>query len=521
MADLSIRHKLRLAILTTTVIAVALVAIATATLQWFNARASARNDLDALAAVIAANSTAAISFNDRAAATEILQALRTRGNVVTACLFSDTDTEREIAARYHPQDAPGPDCGALMAGVPAASSGYITARKAVELDGDNLGELVIVESDAEIWALLRANVLALLVISLGSMILAILLAGAIQRLISRPIIALADTADQIAGSGDFSLRAPRFGNDEVGGLIQAFNFMLDRIEDAEGSLRELNSDLQLQVVERNKANTALQQTLDQLRETQDQLVQTEKLASLGGLVAGVAHEINTPIGVGVTAASTLKWRSEALRESFDKQELTASGLSKYFEMVGQSTSILLTNLERAANLVQSFKQVAVDQTSPEVREFRLAEYINEILLSLGPKLKKTKIDVQVDCDPEITIRSYPGVLSQVLTNLVMNALVHAYEPEDTGVITICVTAVENGLQLLFRDDGKGIPPEAISRIFDPFFTTRRNAGGSGLGLHIVYNLVTQQLGGRIRVHSELGAGTEFTIDMKSKDSPHE
>lgn len=521
MADLSIRHKLRLAILTTTVFAVVLVAVATATLQWHNARTSAVSDLDALAAVIAANSTAAISFNDRLAAEEILQALRTRGNVLTACLFSGQGGNRDVAAVYQSADMPGPECADLIGAQSHATNSFIIARRDVALDGDTLGELVIVENDAEIWALLKANTLALLLISLASMLLAAWLSGGIQSLIARPIMALAETADRIAGSGDFSLRAPRFGNDEVGGLIRAFNFMLDQIEVAEANLRDLNADLKLQVEERNKTNATLQQTLDQLRETQEQLVQTEKMASLGGLVAGVAHEINTPIGVGVTAASTLKSRSEELRLAFEQDELTASGLSRYFDMVGQSTSILLANLERAANLVQSFKQVAVDQTSPEIREFRPAEYIHEILLSLGPKLKKTAIAVRLDCDPDLCIRSYPGVLSQVLTNLVMNALLHGYEPTDTGSIDIQVSRSEDGVQLLFRDDGKGIAPEVLPRIFDPFYTTRRNAGGSGLGLHIVYNLVTQQLGGRIRVHSEVGKGTEFTIDIKSKEANHE
>jgi len=521
LADLSIRYKLRLAILTTTAFAVVLVAIATATVQWFNARASATKDLGALAQVVAANSTAAISFNDRAAAGEILQALRTRGNVVAACLFSGQGSRRDIAAMYQPSTAVGPDCQTLLRHRADKVEGFITARADVVLDGETLGELVIIENDAAIWSLLQANLIALLAISIFSMVLAAMLSSIIERLISRPIIALANTADQIADSRDFSLRAPNSGNDEVGGLIRAFNFMLDQIEAAEANLRELNADLQLQVSERNRANATLQEALDQLRETQDQLVQTEKMASLGGLVAGVAHEINTPIGVGVTAASTLKSRSEELRLAFEKEELTASGLHRYFEMVGQSTSILLSNLERAANLIQSFKQVAVDQTSPEVRQFKLAEYIHEILLSLRPKLKKTDIDVQLECDPELSIRSYPGVLSQVLTNLVMNALIHAYGPDDKGTIVIHVDPIEGGLRLLFRDDGAGIPADAVPHVFDPFFTTKRNAGGSGLGLHIVYNLVTQQLGGRIRVHSEVGSGTEFTIDMKSKESVHE
>ena len=184
--------------------------------------------------------------------------------------------------------------------------------------------------------------------------------------------------------------------------------------------------------------------------------------------------------------------------------------------VSASEEIILTNLNRAAELIQSFKQVAVDQSSSELRQFQLAEYIQEILLSLRPKLKKTQIEVVVDCDPNIVIKSYPGAFSQIITNLVMNTLAHAYQPGEAGEVRIEARCQDGRLYIDFSDDGCGIPKEHQGKIFDPFFTTKRGQGGSGLGMHIVYNLVSQQLGGRLSLSSEPGVGTRFTIDIPAE-----
>ncbi|MFD2449413.1 sensor histidine kinase [Vogesella fluminis] len=174
--------------------------------------------------------------------------------------------------------------------------------------------------------------------------------------------------------------------------------------------------------------------------------------------------------------------------------------------------LILSNTERAANLIQSFKQVAVDQTSEARRQFDIAHYIGEIITSLRPRLRHRKVEIDIDCLPELQMDSYPGALSQVLTNLVMNALLHAYDDDAEGRIRICVdTLAGQKIRLSVTDDGKGIPPENLKRIFEPFFTTRRGDGGSGLGLHIVFNIVFKRLGGTIRVDSTVGEGTSFIL----------
>ncbi len=280
---------------------------------------------------------------------------------------------------------------------------------------------------------------------------------------------------------------------------------------AEDSMRYLNEALEKRVRERTEAVKDLQLAMKQLREAQDQLVQTEKLASLGGLVAGIAHEINTPVGIGVTAASHLQEITETINAAFTGAKLKKADLAEYLESSRQSTTIILNNLHRAAELINSFKQVAVDQSSSERRRFKLREYIDEVLISLRPQLRKSPHRLVVNCPDDVELDTYPGALAQIVTNLVMNAILHAFPGGATGEIRIEVEEDENQVKLLFRDNGVGIPASQLDKIFDPFFTTKRGHGGSGLGLHVVYNLATQQLKGSMGVESAEGAGTTFRL----------
>lgn len=257
----------------------------------------------------------------------------------------------------------------------------------------------------------------------------------------------------------------------------------------------------------------LEQTLHNLQQAEAQLIQTEKMVALGGLVAGIAHEINTPIGIGVTAASLLMEKTIAFSERFQNGTMKRSELERFLDMAQQSSQMTLSNLERAAELIQSFKQVAVDQSSESKRPFNFKTYLEEILLQLSPKLKATKHSVDVQGDPHLTLNSYPGALSQIVTNLVMNSLFHAYESEEQGHIALTFNQTEENVIFEYADDGIGIISENLGKIFEPFFTTKRGQGGSGLGLHIVYNLVTRKLGGTIQCKSQPGKGTTFVIKL--------
>lgn len=274
------------------------------------------------------------------------------------------------------------------------------------------------------------------------------------------------------------------------------------------------------ITERKKAEEELQaqiketqQALQRLRDTQAQLVQSERLASLGGLVAGIAHEVNTPIGVGVTAASFLNDQVRTVKADVEAGSLTKSRFNSFLENCQESSDILLNNLQRAADLVQSFKKVAVDQSSDEHRKIVLAGYIDELLTSLRPKYKHTGHHVEVECDQSIELDTVPGALSQVLTNLIVNSLTHAFYDGENGTMKITAEADDEGVTLVYSDDGHGIPEQNLSKIFDPFFTTKRGQGGSGLGLHIVFSIVHQTLGGHIAVDSSPDNGTRFTIRL--------
>jgi signal transduction histidine kinase len=298
-------------------------------------------------------------------------------------------------------------------------------------------------------------------------------------------------------------------------FIEGSNLDISRRKEAEETVRRLNEELEARVAVRTYqlevANNELKETLGRLRSAQHHLVQSEKMAALGGLVAGVAHEINTPVGIAVTAASHLEQKTRELLLVFNEGAITRGGLADYLGVCLESSGMVLSNLRRAADLIRGFKQVAVDQSSEVRRAFKLGEYIQEVLLSLRPKLKKTKHMVEVRCEKGLVVDSYPGALSQIVTNLVMNSLIHAYGEGEAGHLLLTARAVGDNLELTYSDDGRGISKENLPHIFEPFFTTSRHKGGTGLGLHILFNIVTQTLDGSITCDSEIGKGTVFTI----------
>ncbi|HBF49182.1 MAG TPA: two-component histidine kinase [Massilia sp.] len=258
-------------------------------------------------------------------------------------------------------------------------------------------------------------------------------------------------------------------------------------------------------------NAALNTALTQLQQAQGELVRQEKLASLGGLVAGVAHEINTPLGICVTATSHLVEELRLTREELANGEMTEDSLSNFFDIVDQSLRIMTTNTQRAAALVRSFKQVAVDQSSGDIRSFNLRNYLNEVLLSLQPKLKGRPVKVEVDCPHDMVLDSYPGAVSQIVTNMVVNSLVHGFEREQAGNIAIRAALDGEMVSFTYTDDGAGMDKESLDKLFDPFFTTKRGSGGSGLGAHILFNLVTGALGGTVHVESAPGQGLRYAL----------
>jgi signal transduction histidine kinase len=256
-----------------------------------------------------------------------------------------------------------------------------------------------------------------------------------------------------------------------------------------------------------------EKALDDLREAQQNLIAAEKLAALGGLVAGVAHEVNNPIGISLTVASSFARRCDDFAKEVSSGPLRRSRLDEFLEGGRDAANQLVSNLQRAGELVQSFKQVAVDRSHADRRPFDLRESTDQIVASLRPVLKKSQIALTVDVPSGITMDSYPGSYGQVLTNLFLNSVIHAFPDGRAGSVIVEARQVRDDVDIFVSDDGVGMTDEIQRRALDPFFTTRRNEGGTGLGLHIIFNLVTQQLGGRLNFESRLGWGTRFRITI--------
>ena len=279
------------------------------------------------------------------------------------------------------------------------------------------------------------------------------------------------------------------------------------------ALKQMREEMQGKNFLLKKQVDEIKEKTERLDQSRKQLVQSEKMASLGQLVAGVAHEINTPVGIGITVSSHLVDQTREIIAAFDKNKMTKSALTQYFGKTLETSQLIFTHLVQAGDLVRSFKMISADQTVHERRSFMLKTYLDDIIVSLRPKLKKELHQVTVNCREDIEIDSYPGALAQIITNLIINSLLHAYSEGEKGNIRINASTEGTDVILEYGDDGKGISPENIDKIFDPFFTTRRGKGGTGLGLHIIYNTVTEILKGSITCESTLGQETRFRIKL--------
>ena len=276
-------------------------------------------------------------------------------------------------------------------------------------------------------------------------------------------------------------------------------------------IEDLNQSLEARVTERTAELTA---ALEALHHTQEELVRSEKLAALGSLVAGIAHELNTPIGNSVTIATTLAANAVEIGAQHAAGRLRRRDFDEHLEVTREATGLLVRSLSRAEELVRSFKQVALDQSSEQRRRFELGGFLHEMAITLSPMVKNSPYVLEITPIEALEMDSYPGALGQIFTNLLSNALLHAFDGRRHGHIRVTPRQTAPGwVEIRFDDDGNGIPAANLPRIFDPFFTTRLGKGGSGLGLHIVYNLATRILGGRVEVDSAPGRGSSFVLTL--------
>jgi PAS domain S-box-containing protein len=294
---------------------------------------------------------------------------------------------------------------------------------------------------------------------------------------------------------------------EAGDVIRWFGTNTDVTEqiEAENALRKSEQELR-------NARDAAEAALQNLRETQASLVEAEKFAALGRLVTGVAHEINNPVGICLTVASTLERKSALFGAEVAGGDVKRSSLNDFLETSRDGSAQLVANLKRVAELIQSFKQIADDRISSDQRTFDLGDLTGQVLMSLRPSLRERNLTLDVECQPNLLINSYPGPCGQLFTILILNSVVHAFPDGKEGTVAIKVRASgEDNVEILFSDDGCGMSAEVRRQAFDPFFTTRHHLGSTGLGLHILHNIVTNRLGGWLDLDSSPGAGTKFQI----------
>jgi PAS domain S-box-containing protein len=295
--------------------------------------------------------------------------------------------------------------------------------------------------------------------------------------------------------------------DEAGDVIRWFGTNTDVTQqiEAENALRESEKELR-------NARDAAEAALQNLRETQASLIEAEKFAALGRLVSGVAHEINNPVGICLTVASTLERKSALFGAEVVRGDVKRSSLNDFLETSRDGSAQLVANLNRVAELIQSFKQIADDRMSSDKRTFDLGDLTGQVLMNMRPSLRRHNLTLNVECQPNLLINSYPGPCGQLFTILLLNSVVHAFPDGKKGTVAIKVQASgDDCVEILFSDDGCGMSAEVRRQAFDPFFTTRHHLGSTGLGLHILHNIVTNRLGGRLNLDSSPGAGTKFQI----------
>ena len=368
------------------------------------------------------------------------------------------------------------------------------------VDGNNLGRILVAWSDASLRQTLSATLWLALAQLVGvSLVLLTVVWVGVDTLIFKRVHQLQQALDHAARREQTAdiVALPETSNDEFGAITRSINAITARLDDELEAGRESEEEARA--------------ALNNMESAQEGLVRSEKMAALGRLVAGVAHELNTPIGNIMMVASTQQEVVRMLSESVASGGLTRTALHNTAAQLEEGAGLMLSSARRAAELIQNFKQVAVDQTTDQLRDFELDRQIAEMLSVISHVLSKTPIQLIQQLEPGIAMRSYPGPLGQVLTNLVMNAVKHGFNDTQAGTITVACMRQGDMACISVADNGAGIPSENLGKIFDPFFTTKLGQGGTGLGLHISHNIVYGPLGGRMTVASTSAVGTSFTL----------
>ena len=392
-------------------------------------------------------------------------------------------------------------------------------------NGEKLGVVHIYSDDSVIYNIVKNNFALIIINSLiKTLALWLIFLYFSHKYLTKPFYEIIQTLSDI----DFNkIKEVKLSNkfhdqSEFEMLETSFNIMLIKLEntyrqiqDANEQNKELNITLENKVRERTyeleDSNTELEQTIQALKQTQEQLIQSEKMASLGGLVAGVAHEINTPVGTSLTGMTHIYDRVVEIQKLYDKNDISEEEFSGFLKLTKEISDSVIINLKQTSKLINSFKSIAASNSNDEIIKLDLNTYINGIILNYEDKIKQNNIKILFNCDENIIVTTYPGAIFQIFSNLIMNSINHGFEQKSGGEITIDIIENVNSINFIYKDNGIGIKEEILPKIFEPFFTTNRQFGGTGLGLNIVYNIITSQLKGDISCESTIGEGVVFKM----------
>lgn len=521
----SFKTKLLILIVSITFIALLAASISLAMLLNYNFKQNLDSSTRSSLAILAYNLAPAVSFGDSDGINQLLASFKTSPDVVVANVYGlSANGELNLMGDYSTDASyiSQQDIRSYQDGY--FKGGHFQYTIPIQVDNETIGYLYqysvssqLDKFQLQVFAIITATLLTCLLLGL-------VISLKFQNFLLAPLLRLVETTKQISQQKDYSIRVNQQGSDEFALLSASFNQMLDEIEQhnqkqqaIEEEIRQLNLNLENKVNQRTDelagANKYLKNALNELEQSHNQLVEQEKMASLGGLVAGIAHEINTPVGIGVTAISHLSYMIKELRTKFADKIVTQNYMQAFLENSEKSAEISLYNLSRAADIISNFKLIAVDQSSDQMRTIDLNNYLHEVILSLHPKLKRLKHQIKIDCDDKLQVYCRAGALVQIITNLVMNSVIHGFENKEQGNITITCLSKENRVHIYYEDDGCGMSAETLAKLFEPFYTTKRGKGGSGLGAHLVYNLVTQALNGHISASSVLDQGLKYNIEF--------
>lgn len=464
-------------------------------------------------------SVSALIFRDTDGAKENLVKLKSDDNILRVIIY---DNDKKIFSQYNPLNIKE-DAQINMEKVLLVSNkdeflnyGILKLSVPLKHKGKVYGILYMEKSTKIITELIKRIFNDVIFFILILLLIIYFVSIFLSDYILKPILSLAQSAEEIASTQNYSTRVSYNSKNEIGTLYKSFNTL---VKDTQHLTNNLENQVDIRTNELNQKTQELEHSLYDLKLTQQKLIESEKMSALGNLVSGIAHEVNTPLGNAITGSSVITKETQSLISEFNDGSLKRSTMEKRLNILNDSSQLLIKTLNYASGLIKSFKQISVDQETNDVRTIKIKEYIQEIFLTNHNKLKVLSVIVNIKIDDEILIKTSPGIIAQIYNNLIQNSITHGFEDlEGIAQINVFIKKEKENLIMEYEDNGKGINSNIKHKVFEPFVTTKRNSGGTGLGLNIIYNLIHQKLKGSLELISNENMGTKFIISIPIENS---